>query len=451
MQWYYVVGKEKAGPFNPDEFNELVNNGTITPKTLIWNKTYENWQRFETIDYQVSSSTTDEVAIAPEKDEFGDDIVADDKENDITLKVDTLEEKEGESEEQRDLTGHTVSFSGSSGEYFKIWIVNLFLTIVTLGIYAAWAKVRTKKYFYANTKLDGESFDYLANPIAILKGNLIIGGSFILFQVAGSVIPALSIIIVLAFFAAFPFLIYKSLCFNARNTSYRNIRFKFNGTLKESYKIFMLLPICFPLTMGLIAPYWTFRVKKYFYENFAFGSAKNKYTGTPGFFYETVLLAMGLMILLLIGMVVIIAAVGVAASALQGSGSPDMRVMQRIIVPLTILFYIVAIVLSTAMKTFIYVKLTNYSFENTSIGDVKVKSDYQTKSLLWIRMTNIPAILFSVGLLAPWAIIRTYNYMAENITVFSDMNLDGFSASKDDDVSAVGESAADFFDMEIGL
>jgi len=33
-------------------------------------------------------------------------------------------------------------FHGTGREYFKIWIVNLVLTIATLGIYAAWAKVR---------------------------------------------------------------------------------------------------------------------------------------------------------------------------------------------------------------------------------------------------------------------------------------------------------------------
>ncbi len=30
-------------------------------------------------------------------------------------------------------------FTGNGGEYFRIWIVNLMLTIVTLGIYSAWA------------------------------------------------------------------------------------------------------------------------------------------------------------------------------------------------------------------------------------------------------------------------------------------------------------------------
>ena len=37
-----------------------------------------------------------------------------------------------------------LQFNGKGFEYFKIWIVNIFLTIVTLGIYSAWAKVRNK-------------------------------------------------------------------------------------------------------------------------------------------------------------------------------------------------------------------------------------------------------------------------------------------------------------------
>lgn len=50
-----------------------------------------------------------------------------------------------------------VRFCGSGSEYFRIWIVNLLLTIVTLGIYSAWAKVRTLQYFYRNTQLGGRA------------------------------------------------------------------------------------------------------------------------------------------------------------------------------------------------------------------------------------------------------------------------------------------------------
>ncbi|RYZ95608.1 MAG: DUF898 family protein, partial [Proteobacteria bacterium] len=33
----------------------------------------------------------------------------------------------------------TLEFRGQAGEFFRIWIVNTLLTILTLGIYSAWA------------------------------------------------------------------------------------------------------------------------------------------------------------------------------------------------------------------------------------------------------------------------------------------------------------------------
>ncbi|MGH7460351.1 MAG: DUF898 family protein, partial [Longimicrobiales bacterium] len=78
---------------------------------------------------------------------------------------------------ERDTTGAATrvvpQFSGRAGEYFGIWLVNVLLSIVTFGIYSAWAKVRTEQYFYANTRLAGASFEYLARPLSILKGRLI--------------------------------------------------------------------------------------------------------------------------------------------------------------------------------------------------------------------------------------------------------------------------------------
>src|SRR5262249_30781313 len=65
-------------------------------------------------------------------------------------------------------------FTGSTSEDFRIWILNTLLTMVTLGIYSAWAKFRSKQYFYRNTWVDGTSFEYLADPVRILKGRLVI-------------------------------------------------------------------------------------------------------------------------------------------------------------------------------------------------------------------------------------------------------------------------------------
>lgn len=64
-------------------------------------------------------------------------------------------------------------FSGSGTKYFRIWAVNLTPTICTLGLYAAWTKVRRVQYFYQHTPLDGSAFDYAPNPVSILFGRLL--------------------------------------------------------------------------------------------------------------------------------------------------------------------------------------------------------------------------------------------------------------------------------------
>ena len=92
-------------------------------------------------------------------------------------------------------------FHGKSGEYFRIWIVNVVLSILTLGIYSAWAKVRNKRYFYSNTELDGSTFEYLANPIAILKGRLLALGVFAVYLVTVWFFPLSELVFVLAFIA----------------------------------------------------------------------------------------------------------------------------------------------------------------------------------------------------------------------------------------------------------
>ena len=82
-----------------------------------------------------------------------------------------------------------VQFTGKGGEYFGIWIVNLLLSIITLGIYSAWAKVRRMKYFYNNTKIDGVGFDFHAKPLSILKGRIIAFLIFVLYAVLSRFSP----------------------------------------------------------------------------------------------------------------------------------------------------------------------------------------------------------------------------------------------------------------------
>ena len=122
-----------------------------------------------------------------------------------------------------------IEFRGKGGEYFKIWIVNILLTIITLGIYSAWAKVRSARYFYSNTYLDGTNFRYLADPITILKSRLIAVTVLLILVLSSNYAPILYTVLIIALLFAIPYFIIRSLAFKLRMSAYKNIQFRFKA------------------------------------------------------------------------------------------------------------------------------------------------------------------------------------------------------------------------------
>jgi uncharacterized membrane protein YjgN (DUF898 family) len=337
-----------------------------------------------------------------------------------------------------------VSFTGTAGEYFRIWIVNTFLTIITLGIYGAWAKVRTRKYFYRNTILDGQPFDYVADPKAILVGYMIVGAGLVLYNVSPLISPFMTIAVAVLFVVAFPFLMYKSIRFFAHNSTYRNIRMRFRGTLGESYLIYLLTPILIPLTLGLIIPYWAYRKKEYFFRNISYGATDSTFRGIASRFYRPYLL----MWAMVFGVgIVMVFAVPFLANVVSSEGESA-----GIVIALFVLcIYLFFIMSSVYVQQYLYAWTTNYCFGHCSVGNVQLQSTLNGNRLFWIRFTNVLAILFSVGLLIPWAKVRRANYILNNMAVVTRHGLDDFAAASEVEESAYGDAATEFMDFEIGL
>ena len=155
---------------------------------------------------------------------------------------------------QEEQTYH-FEFHGTAGEYFKVWIVNLLLSIATLGIYSAWAKVRNRKYLYGSTVLDGAHFDYTANPVSILIGRVLVvivvfGGGFLAGEnIAGNLIY-LSLV-----FLLLPWAMVRSYAFNARYTTYRNVAFGFIKSKRVYFGFYFYFAVL-PLTLFamMVAP-----------------------------------------------------------------------------------------------------------------------------------------------------------------------------------------------------
>ncbi len=192
--------------------------------------------------------------------------------------------------ENTNLKATPIVFTGKASEYFGIWIVNLLLSLVTLGIYSAWAKVRRKKYFYNNTLIENVGFDYHAKPISILKGRIIAFILFALYVYGKGSSPILAGVLVLLFFLALPWLIVRGSLFNARNTSHRGLRFDFKGTVSQAIRVYIGLPMLTFFTLGLIWPYVAHEKSQFIMKNHRFGLSQFDMSRVVKQFYKVYLI-----------------------------------------------------------------------------------------------------------------------------------------------------------------
>ena len=94
---------------------------------------------------------------------------------------------------------HPVQFHGDAREFFRIWIVNTLLTLLSAGLFLAWAKVRKRRYLRGCTEIMGHRFDYRAHPSRILVGNLIVLVFFLGYTLFGVVYPPIRYGVMLVF------------------------------------------------------------------------------------------------------------------------------------------------------------------------------------------------------------------------------------------------------------
>jgi len=344
-------------------------------------------------------------------------------------------------------------FTGSGYEYFKIWIVNLSLTIVTFGIYSAWAKVRRNRYFYGNTQLAGDAFEYLANPIAILKGRLIAVAFFTAWSVSQQIHWAAYAALTLMFLVLFPWVMVRALTFRARNTAFRNIRFTFRSTYGQAFLNFILLPIVLGIfTLGLIFPYLLYRQTKWQIDNSGFGTEKFGFEARIIDYYKV----FGVMLLIIFaligaGFLVLGGGIGLVAG-IPGAGGEGVGAggMTAIVIGVVVAYF-VSLLVYIFMFAYAKARFSNIMYCGTHIDGHLFTSDLSTWGVLKVYLINILGIIFTLGLFIPWAKVNIARYMADHVYLIPNGDLDRFVADQQSAVAAVGEEIGEMFDLDIGL
>lgn len=348
-----------------------------------------------------------------------------------------------------------LEFRATGGEYFRIWIVNLLLTIITLGIYSAWAKVRRLRYFYGSTSLEGSSFEYHGRPIAILKGRLITVGVYGLFALTVQFMPLLQVVFIPVAILGLPWVIMKARRFQMRMTSWRGLRFNFHGGYGGAMGAFIGWQILAFITLLILWPLALWKQVNYMLTNTAFGTRRIEFATTRGQFYKfcfiTLAITIASVVLAVLLVAVLSATIAVAAGAAglgaEGGSGPNPAVVMLITICTTIIFGLFVWLGSAYFRA----HYLNASVGGARIGEHAVRSELHTLPLLGIMVTNLLAMIVTLGLFYPWAKVRLVRYQLANTKLLAAGELGQFVAAEEASISAVGEEVGDFFDVDFGF
>ena len=315
-----------------------------------------------------------------------------------------------------------LEFQGEAAAYFRIWVVNVCLSVLTLGIYSAWAKVRTHRYFYGQTRLAGSSFEYLAEPMAILKGRIIAVAVLVAYSVLSQSATAWSVLPPLLFVFALPWLVNRSFVFRLANTRFRNVRFSFTGTYGPAFEAHVLWFAAGFATLGALLPLALQRQQRFFVEHARFGLTEFACELESAAFYGPALQALALF-------------------ALGGLGAFILPALAPLLLPLAGLLA--------------YAHFSAQSFNRvlgaSCLGPHRFEARLETGALAGILVTNALAVALSLGLALPWARIRLARYRLSHTGLWVQGDLDGFLAAEAAQSSALGEELGEAFDLELGL
>lgn len=335
-----------------------------------------------------------------------------------------------------DLTPRPFTFTGSGSEYFRLWIVNVALSVATLGIYSAWAKVRRLRYFYGHTAIDGATFGYHASPIAILKGRLVAYSLLLAFYALSEFAPLLTSVLYFPLAMVAPIVVVRALRFRAANSSYRGIRFGFDGMESDAYRVFLFIPMLLPVTLGLVYPFMVKRQREFYVGESRWGRVPFRLEIPTGRVYG--LYAMAFVVLLLAFWPIAMMMSGLPRGGSDTSMAPALSIG---------FVYLAFVAVAVGVRT----GFENLVWNHTRLDEHRFASRLRTSRMLWLYASNIVAIVATLGLFIPWARVRLAHYRARSLTLVPEGPLVTEAAlGGAEDVASAAE-LSDAIDLDFGL
>ena len=337
--------------------------------------------------------------------------------------------------------GMPIGFHGTGGGLFKIMLVNWILTILTLGVYSFWGKTKVRRYLCEQSSFAGDRFHYHGTGGELLKGALIFGGMFGLFNLGlytieqswglqaraiGEVVGALLIILLL------PMIMVGAFRYRLSRTAWRGIRFSFRGTRKGALWLYIKGMVLMVFTFYLYWPYFIVNLQKFWRNGAFFGSQSFKYDGKGGDILK------GFLLMILLYLV----CVGVPMSL------PELIPgFEQDMIPVVLMVMMIPLFIGGLWFT---VFLDRYHWSKTGFAGGRFHYDATTWQWFLLNFTNFLIIVVTLGFGIPFATVRSRRFLADHLTVVGNMQLSQV-VQEAQRSGALGEGAADGFDMDIDI
>jgi len=350
-------------------------------------------------------------------------------------------------------------FTGSGGEYFRIWIVNLLLSLVSLGLYSAWAKVRKAQYFRANTELAGHVFGYHGNPKAILRGRILALVLFSLYSWGFAFSRASGLVTMAVLTVVGPWLFMRGQQFALANTSFLGLRFGFRAEPLVAYRRLMPLLALWWMPQLLVWmgvetgafsaliipatwPWMHHRLKAYQHGNATYGNLRCAFEPATWGFYGVYAKSSGLIFLASsLG--------GLVFAGLYRSGVNPVLAAKSF---QWIFGAAIGLIFFLLVGPYYAARLQQLVWNRTQLGGFRFRMRLRASELYKLAFKNAALTLLSAGLYWPWAAVALARYKLSCLEVESDASYaEPITAISAPNVDATGDGALDAFDLDIGL
>lgn len=385
-----------------------------------------------------------------------------------------------------------IKFTAKGNDYFKIWITNLALTIITLGIYYPWAKARQQRYFWAHTVVGDHALGFHGRAQSMFKGYAIAAFLSALYYGLSKISPEYGSAMLIILAIIYPVLFRASLRFLLLNTSWRGLRFKFKATVKQSYQylsssivvscLITLIPLVLVYVYGELfdtvnndinwksytpalvstlllvifgVPIAYFYIKKFQRDFYSFANIQTRLNANSWGFFKILIktILFSIFISIIIGVIGAILGLffgifsSIFANPYLKSTSFDIFIY-LLIFSVFFIYFLYFIVVNSYFNSRIF----NFFWGNIVSSNLTMNADLKLKPLIFLNSKNWILILLSLGLYYPFAKVASTRMQLESLSIQTSLDFDQLvSDASIENENNLGQAMTDLFDFDFGF